>query len=94
MKKSTEPVINFYEKLKLVKEVNGEDKIESIYSKIDQFLSVIEGWLCIITPYKYAFKHIPKTMARIAGINIPQINCKHWSDLHPRYWITFVKTDL
>jgi adenylate kinase len=41
--KSTEPVINFYEKLKLVKEINGEDKIESIYSKIDQFLSVIEG---------------------------------------------------
>ena len=60
--KSTEPVINFYEKLKLVKEVNGEDKIESIYNKIDKFLSVIEGWLYIITPYKYAFKHIPKKL--------------------------------
>ena len=40
--KSTKPVLNFYENMNLVKEINGEEKIETIYSKIDQYLSFIE----------------------------------------------------
>ena len=53
--KSTEPVLQYYEKMNLVKDINGETDIESIYSKINDYLSVIEGWLCKITPYKYIF---------------------------------------
>jgi len=53
--KSTEPVLDFYKKMNLVKDVNGEADIESIYSKINDYLSIIEGWLCKITPYKYIF---------------------------------------
>ena len=52
---STEPVLDFYKKMNLVKDVNGEIDIESIYSKINDYLSVIEGWLCKITQYKYTF---------------------------------------
>ena len=59
---STEPVLDYYAKLNLVKNVNGETEIESIYNKISEYLSVIEGWLWIITPYKYAFKLIPKKL--------------------------------
>ena len=54
--KSTEPVLNFYKKRNLIKDINGEANIEVIYSQITDYLSVIEGWLCIITPYNYAFK--------------------------------------
>ena len=53
--KSTEPVIEFYEKMNLVKDVNGESEIGNIHSKIRDYLAVIEGWLCKITPYKYIF---------------------------------------
>jgi len=53
--KSTEPVLAFYNKMNLVKDVNGELDINSISSKIEDYLSVIEGWLCKITPYKYIF---------------------------------------
>ena len=53
--KSTEPVLQYYEKMNLVKDINGETDIESIYSKINDYLSVIEGWLWKITPYKYIF---------------------------------------
>ena len=41
--KSTEPVLAFYNKMNLVKDVNGEMNIESIYGKINGYLSVIEG---------------------------------------------------
>jgi adenylate kinase len=41
--KSTKPVLNFYESMNLVKEINGEEKIETIYSKIDRYLSFIEA---------------------------------------------------
>ena len=41
--KSTEPVLDFYKKTNLVKDINGEMNIDSIYSKIDDYLSVIEG---------------------------------------------------
>ena len=40
---STEPVLEFYKKLNLVKDLNGEMNIESIQSKISDYLTVIEG---------------------------------------------------
>jgi adenylate kinase len=41
--KSTEPVLQYYEKMNLVKDINGETDIESIYNKINDYLSVIEA---------------------------------------------------
>ena len=38
---STKPVLDFYNKMNLVKDVNGEANIDVIYSKISDFLSVI-----------------------------------------------------
>jgi adenylate kinase len=40
---STKPVLDFYNKMNLVKDVNGEANIEVIYSEISSFLNVIEG---------------------------------------------------
>jgi len=40
---STEPVLGFYKKMNLVKDLNGEMNIESIQSKISDYLTVIEG---------------------------------------------------
>jgi len=40
---STKPVLDFYNKMDLVKDVNGEANIDAIYGKISDFLSVIEG---------------------------------------------------
>jgi len=40
---STEPVLQYYKKMDLVKDVNGETGIDSIYTKINDYLSVIEG---------------------------------------------------
>jgi len=53
--KSTEPVLEFYKKMNLVKDINGETNIDSIYDKINDYLSIIEGWLWKLTPYKYIF---------------------------------------
>ena len=41
--KSTEPVLNFYNKMNLVKDVNGEADIDLIYREISTFLNIIEG---------------------------------------------------
>ena len=41
--KSTEPVLEFYKKMNLVKDLNGEMNIETIQSKISDYLTVIEG---------------------------------------------------
>ena len=41
--KSTEPVLEFYKKKNLVKDLNGELNIESIQSKISDYLALIEG---------------------------------------------------
>jgi adenylate kinase len=41
--KSTEPVLDYYNKMNLVKDVNGEAKIEVIYSEIISFLNIIEA---------------------------------------------------
>ena len=54
--KSTEPILDYYKKMDLIKDINGETDIESIYSKIRHYLTLIEGWLCIITSYNYVFK--------------------------------------
>ena len=54
--KSTEPVLNFYNKMNLVKDINGEADIKLIYSEISSYLNFIEAWLYKITPYKYVFK--------------------------------------
>lgn len=51
---STKPVLEYYKKQKLIKEVNGEQKIEEINKKIGDIIDLIEGWLWMITPYKYA----------------------------------------
>jgi adenylate kinase family enzyme len=40
---STEPVLNYYGKMNLVKEVNGEANIDVIYDEISSYLNVIEG---------------------------------------------------
>ena len=40
---STEPVLEYYEKMNLVKDINGEIDIEDIYSKINDILGIIEG---------------------------------------------------
>ena len=40
---STEPVLNYYNKMNLVKDVNGETDIDVIYDKISSYLNVIEG---------------------------------------------------
>ena len=41
--KSTEPLIEFYKKLNLLKVVNGESKIDHIYKEISDIISLIEG---------------------------------------------------
>ena len=53
--KSTEPVLDYYKKMNLVKDVNGEMAIDGIYGKINDYLSFIEAWLWNITQYKYNF---------------------------------------
>jgi len=40
---STEPVLDFYKKMNLVKDLNGEMDIETIQGQISDYLSVIEG---------------------------------------------------
>ena len=40
---STEPVLEYYKEKNLVKDVNGEMNIETIYSKINGYLSFIEA---------------------------------------------------
>ncbi len=39
--KETEPVLNFYKNLKLLKEVNGENPIDQIYKEISDIMAVI-----------------------------------------------------
>ena len=41
--KSTEPLIDFYKKLELLKVVKGESPIDQIYKEISGIISVIEG---------------------------------------------------
>jgi adenylate kinase family enzyme len=40
---STEPVLEFYKKKNLVKDLNGEMNIDSIQGKIREYLAVIEA---------------------------------------------------
>ena len=41
--KSTEPVLDFYKQMNLIKDINGETNIEAVYSKIIDYLNFIEG---------------------------------------------------
>ena len=50
------PIIEFYKKLNLLKEVNGESKISEINEEIRGLIDAIEGWLWIFSQYKYAFR--------------------------------------
>jgi adenylate kinase len=40
---STEPVLDFYNKMNLVKDINGETDIDLIYKEISSYLNVIEA---------------------------------------------------
>ena len=40
---STKPVLEYYKKQKLIKEVNGEQKIEEINKEIGDIIDLIEG---------------------------------------------------
>ena len=40
---STEPLLNFYKKLNLLKVINGESPIDQIYQEISDIISIIEG---------------------------------------------------
>ena len=48
------PVIDFYKKSNLLREVNGEASISEINDEISGLINSIKGWLWIIGQYKYA----------------------------------------
>jgi len=48
------PVIEFYKKTELLKEVNGEGSITEISEEISGLINAIKGWLWEIGQYKYA----------------------------------------
>ena len=43
--KTTEPLIDYYDNLNLLKVVNGESPINQIYDEITDIIRLIEGWL-------------------------------------------------
>ena len=51
---STKPVIDYYKKSNLLKDVNGEASIPKINVEISGIIESIKGWLWVITQYKYA----------------------------------------
>ena len=54
--KNTDPLIEFYKKLNLLKVVNGESQITEINSEISDLIETIEGWLWVLRQYKYVFE--------------------------------------
>ena len=48
------PVIDFYKRSNLLKEVNGEASISEINDEISGIINSIKGWLWIVGQYKYA----------------------------------------
>ncbi len=48
------PIIDFYKKSDLLKEVNGEGSVTQISDKISGLIDGIKGWLYKIGQYKYA----------------------------------------
>ena len=48
------PVVDFYKKSQLLKEVNGEASISEINDEISDLIDGIKGWLYNIWQYKYA----------------------------------------
>ena len=51
---STKPVLDYYNKSNLLKDVNGEASITEINVEISGIIESIKGWLWVITQYKYA----------------------------------------
>ena len=51
---STKPVLDYYNKSNLLKDVNGEASITEINVEISGIIESIKGWLWMITQYKYA----------------------------------------
>ena len=47
------PVVDFYKKSKLLREVNGEASITEISDEISRLIAAIKGWLYNIWQYKY-----------------------------------------
>ncbi len=41
----TQPVLDYYDKYGLLKEINGENQINLIFKEISDIINVIEGWL-------------------------------------------------
>ena len=60
--KSTEPLIDYYKKLNLLKVIQGESSIDQINKEISEIMNNLEGWLCMTTPYKYHFNKKPKLL--------------------------------
>ena len=54
--KSTEPVLEYYQKSKLLNVVNGESSIMQISDEISGLIDSIKGWQQAISQYKYAGK--------------------------------------
>ena len=52
--KSSKPVIDYYQKSKLLRVINGEVSISEINTEISGIIEGIKGWLYEITQYKYA----------------------------------------
>ena len=52
--KSSKPVLEYYEKSKLLKVIKGEATITEINSEISGIIEAIKGWLWMISQYKYA----------------------------------------
>ena len=50
---STGPLLEYYTKSGLLKNIGGENKIEEIAAKIADFINLIQVWLWKICPYKY-----------------------------------------
>ena len=48
------PLIDFYKRSNLLKEVNGEASISEINDEISGIINSIKGWLWIVGQYKYA----------------------------------------
>ena len=55
---STKPVLDYYKKSNLLKDVNGEASITEINVEISGIIESIKGWLWVITQYKYALNLI------------------------------------
>ena len=52
----TKPVLDYYKKLGLIKEIDGNRKIDEIYNKISDILANIRDWHYVYFLYKFLKK--------------------------------------